>query len=235
MTLLEKPLRPIRSFVLRQGRISDSQQQARALYWPKFGLSIYQPPMDLNWNQVFGRESKRVLEIGFGMGDSLIAMAQKSPEIDFIGIEVHQPGIGRCLTQANKLQLTNLKIFAEDAIGVLEGCIADNSLDKVCLFFPDPWPKTKHHKRRIVQNNFISLVAQKLKIGGQFHMATDWKDYADHMLAVLEKSSAFTNQFGPGQCAPNQYERPPTKFEMRGQKLGHEIWDLVYQRSLAHS
>ncbi len=173
---------------------------------------------------------QRVLEIGFGMGDSLIAMAVKSPEIDFIGIEVHQPGIGRCLTQANHFQLTNLKIFAEDAIGVLEGCIANHSLDKVCLFFPDPWPKTKHHKRRIVQNSFVSLVAQKLKVGGQFHMATDWKDYADHMLAVLEKSPAFANQFGPGQVAPSQFERPSTKFEMRGQKLGHQIWDLVYKR-----
>ncbi len=230
MTIIDKPPRPIRSFVLRQGRSSKSQQQARTLHWPSYGLAV-EGKTPLTWEKVFARQAPRILEIGFGMGDSLITLAKENPEWDFIGIEVHPPGVGRCLVQAQLHGLKNLKIFAEDAISVLENSIPDASLDRVLLYFPDPWPKTKHHKRRIVQSNFVHLVAQKLKPKGCFHLATDWQDYADHMLAVLEACPVFENAFGKGNVAPTQYMRPNTKFEMRGKKLGHGIWDLVYTKS----
>ncbi len=227
MTLDLKSPRPIRSFVLRQGRSSKSQQSARALYWAQFGLDLSERPYD--WGSVFQRDAKRVLEIGFGMGDSLIALAKDNPECDYLGIEVHPPGVGRCLVQANAQGLTNLKLFSEDAILVLTQSVPDQSLDKVLLFFPDPWPKTKHHKRRIVQRDFVELVAQKLKAGGTFHLATDWQPYADHMLTILESCTVVENCFGKGNFAPQQFQRPQTKFEARGLKLGHVIWDLVYQ------
>ena len=230
MTLINKTPRPIRSYVLRQGRSSKSQQQARNLYWPQFGLDLSDYAKPINWEQVFHRQATRVLEIGFGMGDSLIALANQNPQWDFIGIEVHPPGVGRCLVQAKLHELTNLKIFQEDAILVLENVIPDASLDKVLLYFPDPWPKTKHHKRRIVQSNFVNLVAQKLKQKGNFHLATDWQEYADHMLAILEDCPAYENAFGKANFAPTQYMRPVTKFETRGKKLGHGIWDLVFTR-----
>ncbi|MBS0286580.1 MAG: tRNA (guanosine(46)-N7)-methyltransferase TrmB [Proteobacteria bacterium] len=228
MTLTQKPPRPIRSYVVRQGRSSKSQQQARDLYWQQYGLNLSEG--FCGWPAVFGRDAARVLEIGFGMGDTLITLAKAHPEMDFIGIEVHPPGVGRCLVQAQAHGLTNLKLYAEDALSVLEEAIPDGSLDKVLLYFPDPWPKKKHHKRRIVQSNFVNLVAQKLKPGGVFHMATDWQAYADHMLAILEACPALRNTFGKSTFAPSQYLRPLTKFEARGQKLGHDIWDLVYER-----
>jgi tRNA (guanine-N7-)-methyltransferase len=170
------------------------------------------------------------LEIGFGMGDSLIAQAKAHPEIDFIGIEVHPPGIGKVRANAKIYQLTNLKIFAFDAVQVLDWCVPDESIDKILLLFPDPWPKKKHHKRRILQPSFAAKIAQKLKKGGQFHLATDWQDYADQMLAVLDALPNFENYFGKSHFAPSTFERILTKFEKRGQKLGHQIWDLVYTR-----
>ncbi|MGD9591424.1 MAG: tRNA (guanosine(46)-N7)-methyltransferase TrmB [Candidatus Berkiella sp.] len=228
MTLVNNSTRPIRSYVLRQGRSSKSQQTARELYWAQYGLDVLEGFFD--WHTVFGRDAKRVLEIGFGMGDSLIALAKANPQTDYIGIEVHPPGVGRCLAQAHAMGLTNLKILSKDAVVVLQHAILDGSLDSILLYFPDPWPKTKHHKRRIVQSTFVNLVAQKLKPNGTFQLATDWQPYADHMLAILEPCPHFENAFGQGKFAPKQYQRPFTKFEARGLKLGHDIWDLVYQK-----
>ncbi|MBI2790662.1 MAG: tRNA (guanosine(46)-N7)-methyltransferase TrmB [Gammaproteobacteria bacterium] len=222
--------RPIRSYVLRAGRMTPAQQQALSQNWPVYGLDMPLSPQMVDWQQVFGRTSRRILEIGFGMGDSLIAQAKAHPEIDFIGIEVHPPGIGKVMANAKIYQLTNLKIFAFDAVQVLDWCIPDESIDKVLLLFPDPWPKKKHHKRRILQPSFATKIAQKLKKGGQFHLATDWQDYADQMLAVLDALPDFENFFGKGHFAPSTFERILTKFEKRGQKLGHQIWDLVYTR-----
>ncbi|MBS0288912.1 MAG: tRNA (guanosine(46)-N7)-methyltransferase TrmB [Proteobacteria bacterium] len=227
MTNSKLSFRPIRSYVLRQGRMSDAQLGAHRHYWSEFGLDLTATPFD--FDHLFNRQAQRILEIGFGMGDSLIALAKNFPEADFIGIEVHPPGVGRCLLQAKLNNLSNLKLFNKDAVQVLEHCIPDQSLDKVLLLFPDPWPKKKHHKRRLVQPDFVALVAKKLKIGGQFHLATDWQPYADHMLSVLE-ASVLQNQFPKQQFAPSQFERITTKFETRGLKLGHQIWDLVYIR-----
>lgn len=229
MTFINHP-RTIRSYVLRAGRQNQTQLQAVSQNWPLYGLDMPQQPQFLDWQQVFGRESKRVLEIGFGMGETLITQAKTHPDIDFIGIEVHQPGIGRVLANAKSMQLTNLKIFAFDAVGVLDWCIPHESFDKVLLLFPDPWPKKKHHKRRLLQPAFAEIVAQKLKIGGQFHLATDWQDYADQMLSVLDASPSFANMFGKGNFAPSTFERNLTKFEKRGQRLGHLIRDLVFKR-----
>ncbi len=228
MTLIERTSRPIRSFVLRQGKSSKSQRTARELYWPQYGIDLNDQMLD--WQAIFKRDAKRVLEIGFGMGDSLISLAKDNPETDFLGIEVHPPGVGRALVQANALGLTNLKLLSLDAVVVLEQAIVDQSLDSVLLYFPDPWPKTKHHKRRIVQSSFAELVAQKLKPQGTFQLATDWQPYAEHMLSVLEACPLLVNAFGQGSFAPQQYQRPLTKFENRGLKLGHNIWDLVYLR-----
>ncbi len=227
MTTLEKPRRAIRSYVLRQGRITPSQKEALSTAWDHYGLEInakiYQ------WDEVFARKAPRILEIGFGMGDSLFTLAQSHPENDYIGIEVHAPGVGSLLAKAQAHCLTNLKVFASDAVEVLVKSVKDNSLDKVLLLFPDPWPKKKHHKRRIVQSEFVQLVADKLKPNGFFHLATDWQPYADHMLAVLDSCPAFANAFGKGNFAPPGYERSLTKFEQRGQRLGHAICDLVFQ------
>lgn len=229
MTNTDKLLRPIRSFVLRQGRMTLSQHEAISDGWSQFGVELSMTQDVFDWNKIFAREAPRVLEIGFGMGDSLITLAKQHPEMDFLGIEVHRPGIARTIANAKSQGLTNLKIFSEDAVEVLKA-IHPASLDRVLLFFADPWPKKKHHKRRIVQAAFVETVAQKLKIQGQFRLATDWQDYADHMLAVLDKSPTLRNCFGEGQYAPSPFERPMTKFELRGQKLGHVIRDLVYER-----
>jgi tRNA (guanine-N7-)-methyltransferase len=229
MTIIEKALRPIRSYVLRQGRITSSQQMALNEWWPNYGLEIAQFPEEIHWQSLFNRDAVRVMEIGFGMGDSLVALAKAHPEMDFIGVEVHQPGVGKCIHQAQGLGLTNLKIFAEDALAVLAKCPA-NSLDKVLLLFPDPWPKKKHHKRRIVQTPFASLIAEKLKTAGQFHMATDWEPYAEHMLETLDAHPAYRNTAGKGFFAVQGFERGQTKFERRGQRLGHAIRDLVYEK-----
>ncbi|MGE3320458.1 MAG: tRNA (guanosine(46)-N7)-methyltransferase TrmB [Candidatus Berkiella sp.] len=221
--------RPIRSFVVRQGRMTPAQKEAVSSDWPLYGLALPEQGQPYDWNQVFGREAKRVLEIGFGMGATLAKLASENPHADFIGVEVHPPGVGRMLARAKALELTNLKLFAVDAIDVLHRAIKDASLDRVLLLFPDPWPKTKHHKRRIVQPDFVELIASKLKVGGFFHLATDWQPYAEHMMAVLTANERFTNTFGEGLYAPAGFERHTTKFEKRGEKLGHAIWDLIFQ------
>jgi tRNA (guanine-N7-)-methyltransferase len=220
--------RHVRSFVRREGRLTPGQQKALEQLWPRFGLSAERQP-DLQ--AIFGRQAPLTLEIGFGNGASLATMAAQDPDSDFIGIEVHRPGVGRLLQSIAELQLSNVRIFCDDALEVLDRCIEDHSLDRVLLFFPDPWPKTRHHKRRIVQPGFVSLLADKLKGGGLLHMATDWQAYAEHMLHVMETAAAFHNDAGAGRYAPRPGYRPVTRFEQRGQRLGHGVWDLLYRRN----
>ncbi|TQV82737.1 tRNA (guanosine(46)-N7)-methyltransferase TrmB [Exilibacterium tricleocarpae] len=219
----------IRSYVIRGGRITQGQRQAFERYWPVYGLSLFDGR--LNCGRVFGREAPVVLEIGFGMGDSLVAMAQAEPDKHFIGIEVHPPGVGRLLNNAGKAGLDNLRVYMADAMDVLEDCIADASLARFQLYFPDPWHKKKHHKRRLVQPAFVEQIRQKLKPGGCAHFATDWENYAEHILAVMSSAPGYRNLAGAGNYAPRPDYRPVTKFEQRGQRLGHGVWDLLFERT----
>lgn len=221
--------RTIRSFVLRQGRLTPGQQRALDSEWPRFGLEPGEQPLDLD--QVFGRSAPRVLEIGFGNGDSLAAMAEAAPDTDFLGIEVHRPGVGRLLIQVRERGLTNLRVMNTDAVEVLEHQIPPASLDRVQLFFPDPWHKKRHHKRRIVQPEFIQLVRDRLKPGGRFHMATDWQEYAEAALAALRDAPGLRNTSPAGGFVSRPDYRPITKFEQRGARLGHGVWDLVFERT----
>ncbi len=222
-----RPLRRIRSFVRREGRITPGQQRALQECWPRYGLEA---DARLDLAQVFGRDAPRTLEIGFGNGASLATMAAQQPQHDFIGIEVHRPGVGHLLQLIEEQGLGNLRLMREDAVQVLQHCIADDSLDRVLLFFPDPWHKKRHHKRRIVQPDFIELLASKIRHGGRLHMATDWEDYAQHMVEVMSGSTAFRNCAASGAFVPRPEYRPVTKFEQRGQRLGHGVWDLLYER-----
>ena len=222
-----RPLRRIRSFVRREGRITPGQQRALQECWPRYGLEA---DARLDLAQVFGRDAPRTLEIGFGNGASLATMAAQQPQHDFIGIEVHRPGVGHLLQLIEEQGLGNLRLMREDAVQVLQHCIADDSLDRVLLFFPDPWHKKRHHKRRIVQPDFIELLASKIRHGGRLHMATDWEDYAQHMVEVMSGSTVFRNCAASGAFVPRPEYRPVTKFEQRGQRLGHGVWDLLYER-----
>jgi len=224
----EKFLRKIRSFVLREGRLTKGQQRSLDLFWPSMGLD-YQSEA-YNFEQVFGRQAHLVLEIGFGMGKSLVQMAKEAPEKDFIGIEVHKPGVGACLGEAETHGVKNLRLFEHDAVEILEHSVADNTLDTVQLFFPDPWHKKRHHKRRIVQPDFVQLLRRKLKPGGVFHMATDWENYAEHMLEVMSQAPGFTNLSDTADYVPRPEHRPLTKFENRGVNLGHGVWDLMFKK-----
>ncbi len=219
--------RQVRSFVLRTGRKTPSQQRAFDELWPKYGLQIADGMQDMQ--QLFGRQGDVVIEIGYGMGDSLIEMAKSSPETDFIGIEVHTPGVGRLLNLIEENHLSNVRTYTEDAVEVLDNCIADNSLQKVQIFFPDPWHKKKHHKRRIVQPPFIQKLRKKLRQGGIIHLATDWENYAEHMMEVMSAAEGFVNLKGEGMFSAKPDFRPITKFERRGQRLGHGVWDLLFE------
>lgn len=221
----------IKSFVMRPGRMTTGQKVAVEQLWVQKGLNIRDGQLDAE--QVFNRKAALVLEIGFGMGQSLIDMCRLQPEKNFVGVEVHLPGVGRTLNEMQKQGIENLRVYKEDAVEVLEHAIADASLDQVQLFFPDPWHKKRHHKRRIVQENFVSLVEKKLKVGGYFHMATDWQPYAQHMLEVMGLFQGFNNCAGEGQFHPRPDYRPITKFEQRGQELGHGVWDLIFKRNLS--
>ncbi|WP_246480757.1 tRNA (guanosine(46)-N7)-methyltransferase TrmB [Motiliproteus sediminis] len=228
MTEENKHHRSIRTFVMRTGRMTPSQQKALEQQWPLLGLNREAGVID--FAEVFGRQAPTILEIGFGMGDSLLAMAEAAPEANYIGIEVHKPGVGRLLNNASKAGLTNLKVYNDDALLVLAECIPDGSLDGIQLFFPDPWHKKKHHKRRMVQPEIAQTFRQKLKIGGCFHMATDWEPYAEHMMEVMSAAEGYRNHAGDGQYSPQPEHRPDTKFQRRGEKLGHGVWDLVFER-----
>ncbi|GGO71243.1 tRNA (guanosine(46)-N7)-methyltransferase TrmB [Bowmanella pacifica] len=221
-------LRQIRSFVKREGRLTKGQARAIEANWPSMGLSVDNGMLD--FSQVFGRQAPVVLEIGFGMGKSLVEMAAAEPDKDFIGIEVHRPGIGACLADAEAAGLKNLRVFEHDAVEVLAQCIPDASLARMQLYFPDPWHKARHHKRRIVQPEFAQKVRQKLAIGGVWHMATDWENYAEHMLEVMSQAKGYNNQSVSQDYVPRPDFRPLTKFEQRGHRLGHGVWDLMFER-----
>jgi tRNA (guanine-N7-)-methyltransferase len=223
----EHPHRRVRSFVLRMGRMTAGQQRAIDSFWPSKGLSLEQGVLD--FPQVFGRSAPVVLEIGFGMGWSLVQMAKEAPHQDFIGIEVHRPGVGKLLHDMAEQQVENIRVYCDDAVEVLEQCIPDGSLAGVQIFFPDPWHKKRHNKRRLIQPEFVQRLRQKLAIGGVLHAATDWQDYAEHILAVMTQAEGFRNQAGEGY-APRPAHRPTTKFEQRGERLGHGVWDLLFER-----
>ncbi|MBX3661520.1 MAG: tRNA (guanosine(46)-N7)-methyltransferase TrmB [Burkholderiales bacterium] len=218
--------RLIRSYVLRQGRVSNAQRRARDTLMPRYGLEFSDTPADLD--AVFGRKAPRIVEIGCGMGETTVAIAAAHPDTDYLGIEVHTPGVGSLLKQIEAAGLGNLRVIQHDAVAVLQGMIAPDSLDGIHIFFPDPWPKKRHHKRRLIQPPFATLAASRLKPGGYLHAATDWHEYAEQMLAVLGAEPLLENTVAA--YAPRPAYRPQTKFETRGLKLGHGVWDLVFRR-----
>jgi tRNA (guanine-N7-)-methyltransferase len=222
------PRRAIRSFVQRGGRITVAQQRALAELWPRFGVDYSGQPLDLD--ALYGRRAPRTLEIGFGDGESLVALAAARPERDFLGIEVHAPGVGRCLLTAAARGLTNLRLVRHDAVEVLEHSLAPGTLEEVLIYFPDPWPKKRHHKRRLIQPGFVALLASRIAAGGRLRLATDWQPYADWMLEVLDACPQFRNSAGPARYVPRPAERPATRFERRGTRLGHTARDLLYER-----
>ncbi len=217
------PRRSIRSFVKRTGRLTTSQQRALDELWPAFGIDYVDAPLDVD--AVFGRAAPRVLEIGFGNGDSLVELAASHPDLDFIGVEVHEPGVGHCLLGIESTGIENLRIIMHDALDVLGQQIPEESLARVNLYFPDPWPKKRHHKRRIVNEAFLELVASRLAPGSALHIATDWENYAEHIDDVLAASPLFTVDERRVHTGDKPLDRPQTKFEQRGLKLGHRIWD----------
>jgi tRNA (guanine-N7-)-methyltransferase len=208
--------------------MTAAQSRAFESGWKRWGLAWEEGMQDLD--AVFGRSAPRVLEIGFGMGQSLVAMAGDSPTTDFIGIEVHTPGVGKLFHGMDATGVSNIRVYCHDAVEVVRDCIPDASLDTVQIFFPDPWHKKKHHKRRLVQPAFVALLERKLKPGGLLHLATDWEAYADHIMAVLSASEGLVNCCGEGCFAPRPAHRPLTKFERRGERLGHGVWDLLFNR-----
>ncbi len=219
--------RPVRSFVRRSARMTAAQRAAIERDWPTYGL---EGASVLQLDAEFGRRAPRVMEIGFGNGETLVSLAESHPGCDYLGVDVYEPGIGRTLAAVAEKQLGNVRLLRGDAVEVLRQRLAPASLDTVLLLFPDPWPKKRHHKRRLVQADFVKLVASRLKPGGDFHLATDWRNYAEHMLAVLEAEDAFGNLAGQGNFCEQGADRPTTKFERRGQRLGHEVLDLRFER-----
>ena len=223
---LPEKRRPIRSFVLRQGRVSVAQARACAQLLPRYGIPYAPQPLDLE--RTFGRRAPKILEIGFGMGETTAAIAAAHPENDYLGIEVHTPGVGSLLKLIDERSVGNLRLIQHDAVEVLREMISPGSLDGAHIFFPDPWPKKRHHKRRLVQPDFVALLASRIKPGGYVHLATDWQEYAEQMLAVLSAEPMLANT--AAGYAPRPHYRPQTKFETRGLKLGHGVWDVVFRK-----
>jgi tRNA (guanine-N7-)-methyltransferase len=219
--------RPIRSFVLRQGRMSNAQKRAHGTLLSRFGIAYAPQPLDLD--AAFGRRAPTILEIGFGMGETTARIAAAHPQVNYLGVEVHSPGVGSLLKQLDERGLTNVRIVQHDAMDVVEHMLASASLDAVFVFFPDPWPKKRHHKRRLVQPAFVHALALRLKPQGVLHLATDWHDYAVQMLEVLRGEALLCNT--ADDYAPRPEYRPLTKFEQRGLRLGHGVWDLVFRRA----
>ena len=219
--------RPIRSFVLRQGRVSNAQQRAHDTLLPQFGIPYSPQLVDLD--RIFGRNAPKVLEIGFGMGETTATIAGQHSENDYLGIEVHTPGVGSLLKTIGEKNLSNVRIVQHDAVEVLLNMIAPDSFDAVHIFFPDPWPKKRHHKRRLIKSEFVALLAERMKSGAYLHAATDWQEYAEHILEVLTHEPRLTNS--APDYAPRPDYRPETKFESRGLKLGHGVWDIIFKRS----
>jgi tRNA (guanine-N7-)-methyltransferase len=216
----------IRSYVLRQGRISNAQQRCLDTLLPTYGIPYLSQPLDLE--NVFGSPAAKTLEIGFGMGETTAAIAQSHPQNDYLALEVHTPGVGSLLKQIEELGLKNIRIIQHDAVEVLRDMLADNVLDGVHIFFPDPWHKTRHNKRRLIQPSFVAQLVKKIKPGGYIHVATDWQDYAEQVLAVLSSEKSLENT--AANYAPRPAYRPLTKFEQRGLRLGHGVWDLVFKK-----
>lgn len=225
--LPEHPRR-IRSFVLREGRITPAQQRAFAQHWPRYGLDVTDAPRD--FDGIFGRSSPRVLEIGFGNGEALAWSSECDPVRDYLGIEVHRPGVGRLMNSLAARDARNVRVWRHDAVEILENDIPENALDEVRIWFPDPWHKKRHHKRRLIQPAFVDLLARRVKSGGLLHLATDWADYAEQMRQVLGASDFWRNRVAGHGYAPRPDWRIPTRFEQRGLKLGHDVWDLLYDR-----
>jgi len=219
----------IRSYVVRAGRMTEAQRNAFDVSWPIYGLKLADGT--INTDAVFGRTGQKVLEIGFGMGTSLIEMALANPDTDFIGIEVHPPGVGTLMNSARLESLSNLRVYLADANDVLDECFDTQSIDRLQLYFPDPWHKKKHNKRRIVQSRFVQQIRTKLRPGGILHMATDWQHYAEQMMETLSEAEGFENCAGAGEYSERPSYRPITKFEKRGERLGHGIWDLVFKKT----
>ena len=224
-----RPLRTIRSFVRRESRMTASQKCALKELWPRYGVGTGAEPLD--FDAVFGRQAPVILEIGFGNGDALRASAMANPQNNYLGIEVHRPGIGTLLRNLEASGIENVRVMHADAMEVLKTTIPDDSLAAVRLFFPDPWPKKRHHKRRLVQTEFVELVRRKLKPGGYLHLATDWEEYAGHMWAVLSGTAGLSAVTDPERQAAMTGARPLTKFEQRGRRLGHKVGELVYRRT----
>lgn len=222
------PHRAIRSFVKRGGRITVGQERALAELWPRYGVEFDGAPLDLD--AVFGRRAPRTLEIGFGDGDTLVQLAATHPERDYVGIEVHPPGVGHCLLAADAAGLTNVRVLRHDAVEVLQRAVPDSTFDEVLVFFADPWPKKRHHKRRIVQPEFLRLLARRMRSGGILRLATDWEPYAEWMLEATASVTEFRNRAPDGRYVPRPAERPSTKFERRGERLGHTARDLEFER-----
>jgi tRNA (guanine-N7-)-methyltransferase len=227
----EQPRR-IRSFVVRAGRATAAQERALEEFWPPFGIEmpgIETPERELDLDRAFGRSAPRMMEIGFGAGEALLAFAGAHPEFDCLGVEVHRPGVGRLLLRAHADGLGNLKVVCHDAVELAQRSLAPASLDLIHIFFPDPWPKKRHHKRRLIQPEFVALLARVLKPKGILRLATDWENYAMQMREVIDADVHFRNSSADG-FAPRTDERPLTRFEQRGQRLGHGVWDLAYER-----
>jgi len=220
--------RPIRSFVMRTGRMTTGQARALEDLWPRYGVEYSPAPLDLD--ALFGRHAPRTLEIGFGNGEHLAALAAAHPERDYLGVEVHRPGVGHLLMLAATNNLTNLRASTHDAVEVLREQIAPGTLDEVLVLFPDPWHKKRHHKRRLIQPPFVELIASRLAPGGMLKLATDWEEYALQMLDVMRGNPQFTNLSPGGDWMPRPEERAPTRFEKRGARLGHGVWDLAFRR-----
>lgn len=218
--------RKIKSYVLRAGRVSPRQQQGLDVWLKEYQLTLSETPWNLA--EVFQNNADTIVEIGFGMGASLLTMAQNNPDKNYIGIEVHQAGVGSLAASLHEYGLSNVRIVADDAVEVFQSQLSGNSLAGIQIFFPDPWHKKRHNKRRLIQKEFIQLLTGTLKTGGFIHCATDWQDYAEHMLQVLSAESSLCNQQHEGEYAPRPESRPLTKFEQRGERLGHGVWDLIY-------
>jgi tRNA (guanine-N7-)-methyltransferase len=220
--------RSVRSFVIRGGRATAAQQRALDELWPRYGVEFGPQPLDLD--QIFARRAPRMLEIGFGAGEALLSFAQAHPELDCLGVEVHKPGVGHLLLGAQAAELRNLRIICHDAVEVLQQQLAPGSIQLVHIFFPDPWHKKRHHKRRLIQPEFVELLARVLAVAGTLRLATDWEHYAMHMREVIDASPLFANDAPDTGFVARNEERPLTRFERRGQRLGHGVWDLSYRR-----
>ncbi len=220
--------RPIRSYVLRAGRMTEAQQRAFDEHWLRWGLDVGDGQLD--YQKTFGRDAPSVLEIGFGMGQSLVEMALAEPGKNFIGVEVHRPGVGKLFHGMALNEADNIRVYCHDAVEVLNDCIAPDSLDEVQIYFPDPWHKKRHHKRRLIQPPFVELLVSRLKPHGLLHVATDWQNYAEQIMEVLSANEQLHNTVGPGAYAQKPERRPLTKFERRGERLGHGVWDLLFRR-----